>query len=73
MGAFGFDMDINDMKNIMPSKLHLVSKFNFITFFVLNFKFFNVFSYVSPIHYRYLVGNLWQTSTPSPKACSSDP
>ena len=39
MGAFGFDMDINDGKNIMPSKLQHVLKFNFITFFVLNFKF----------------------------------
>ena len=52
MGTFGFDMAINDRKNIMPSKFH------FVYFLCFIFQISNVFSYVSPIHCRYLVGNL---------------
>jgi hypothetical protein len=29
IGLFGFEMAINDRKNIMPSKFHLVLTFNF--------------------------------------------
>jgi hypothetical protein len=29
VGLFGFEMAINDRKNIMPSKFHLVLTFNF--------------------------------------------
>ena len=57
MGTFGFDMAINDRKNIMPSKLHIVSKFNFITFFVLNFKF----SMSSLMFLQFIVDTWWET------------
>ena len=57
MGTFGIDMAINDKKNIMPSKLHLVPKFNFITFFVLNFKF----SMSSLIFLQFIVNTWWET------------
>ena len=57
MGTFGFDMAINDRKNIMPSKFHLVSKFNFITFFVLYFKF----SMSSLMFLQFIVDTWWET------------
>ena len=56
MGTFGFDMAINDRKNIMPSKLHLVSKFNFITFFLLNFKFSSSLMFL-----QFIVDTWWKT------------
>ena len=57
METFGFDMAINDRNNIMPCKLHLVSKFNFITFFVLNFKI----SMSSLMFLQFIVDNWWET------------
>jgi hypothetical protein len=60
IGLFGFEMAINDRKNIMLSKFHLVLTFKFQNSF---FKFQFVFSYVSLIHCRYLVGKLWRKGT----------
>ena len=73
MGLFGFDIAINDRTNIMLRKLRLVSsfKFHFLflnSFFVLNFI---VFSYISLICCRYLVGELWHKSSYSTEACHS--
>jgi hypothetical protein len=44
IGLFGFEMAINDRKNIMPSKFHLVLTFKFQNSF---FKIQFVFSYDS--------------------------
>ena len=57
MGTFEFDMASNDRKNIIPSKLRLVLKFNFLSFFVLNFKF----SMSSLMIFQFIVDTWWET------------
>ena len=55
MGTVEFKMAISDKRNIMPGKLHLVSKFNLFSFFVLKF------STPSPMFLQFIVDTWWET------------